>query len=99
VWSANTAISYEGTITSTSNFTTVKPQGLETNDVLNTSNSKQVSFRFNSTGTASDGVDFKLPDGTNACLKVAAPANAQLYVGPFKVPLAQPRNLETQQGC
>ena len=38
VMSANTTITYQGTITSTSNFTSFKPRGLETNDVLNTSN-------------------------------------------------------------
>jgi hypothetical protein len=99
VWSANTAISYQGTITSASNFTTVKPQSLETNDTLDTSTSRQIGFKFNSTGTGSDGVDFKLPDGANACLKITAPLNAQLYMGPFKAPISQPRNLETQQGC
>ena len=99
VWSANTAITYQGTIASTSNFTTVKAQGLETNDSLDTSNPKQIGFKFNSSGTASDGVDFKLPNGANACLKIAAPSNAQLYIGPFKTSISHPVNLETQKGC
>jgi hypothetical protein len=99
VWSANTAITYQGTITSTSNFTSVKPQGLETNDVLDSSNTKQVAFTFRSSGTGSDGVDFKLPDGANACLKISTPSGAKIYMGPFKIAVAQPMNLETQKGC
>jgi hypothetical protein len=99
VWSANTAITYQGTITSTSDFTTVTPQSVETNDVLNTSNTKQVGFTFNSKGTGSDGVDFKLPDGANACLDVTAPAGQQVFIGPFRTPVTQPLDLETQQGC
>jgi hypothetical protein len=99
VWSANTSITYQGTITSASSFTSVKPQSVETNDVLDASNPKQIGFTFNSKGTGSDGVDFKLPDGANACLNVASPAGQQVFIGPFRVPLTQPLNLETQQGC
>lgn len=99
VLSANTTITYEGTVTSTSNFTSVKPQGLEAGDVLNTSNTKQISFAFISKGTGADGVDFKLPDGANACLKVPVPAGAQFYMGPFKKPILKPTNLETQGPC
>jgi hypothetical protein len=97
--SANTTITYQGTITSTSNFTTVTPRSLETNDVLNTSNTKQISFTFISKGTAYDGVDFKLPDGANACLKVTTPSIAKVTMGPLKIPISQPTDLETQAGC
>jgi ASPIC and UnbV/FG-GAP-like repeat len=99
VWSANTAITYQGTITSTSNFTTVTPQSVETNDVLDTSNPKQIGFTFINTGTGSDGVNFKLPDGANACLDVAAPTGQQVFIGPFRTPVTQPLDLETQQDC
>ena len=99
VWSANTAITYKGTITSTSNFTSVKPQSLETSDSLNTSNPKQVAFTFASSGSGSDGVDFKLPDGADACIRIGTPLDAQLYMGPFKTRIAQPTDLETQKGC
>jgi hypothetical protein len=99
VMSANTTINYEGTVTSASNFTTIKPQGLETGDVLNTSNTKQISFNFISKGTGADGVDFKLPDGANACLKVPVPSTAQFYMGPLKKPISKPTNLETQGPC
>jgi hypothetical protein len=99
VMSANSAITYRGTITSTSNFTTVTRQSVETNDVLNTSNTKQIAFTFNSGGTGFDGVDFKLPDGANACLYVTAPVGQQVFIGPFKTPVAQPLDLETQQHC
>jgi ASPIC and UnbV len=98
VMSANTTITYQGTITSASNFTTVTPRGLETNDVFNTS-LKQIGFTFISKGTGSDGMDFKLPDGANACLNVTAPSGARLYMGPLKIPISQPTDLETQWGC
>jgi hypothetical protein len=97
--SANTTITYEGTVTSASNFTTVKPQGLESGDILNTSNTKQISFTFITKGTGADGVDFKLPDGANACLKVPTPSGAQFYMGPLKKPISKPINLETQAPC
>src|SRR4029453_3031422 len=95
VMSANTAITYQGTITSTSNFTSFRPRALESNDGLNTSDPKQISFTFNSTGTGFDGVEFKLPDGANACLQIAAPSGPQLFMGPFKTPISAPTNLET----
>jgi hypothetical protein len=99
VWSAKTAITYQGTITSASDFASVTPQSLETNDVLNTSNTKQIGFTFYSTGSGTDGVDFKLPDGANACLAVTAPAGQQVFIGPFKVAVTQPLNLENQKSC
>jgi hypothetical protein len=99
VWSANTAITYQGTISSISNFISVKPQSVETNDMLDTSNPKRIAFTFNSRGTGSDGVDFKLPDGANACLDVTGPAGVKLHIGPFKIQASQPTNLETQAGC
>ena len=99
VMSANTAITYQGTITSTSNFTSSRPRALESNDVLDTSNPKQIGFTFNSTGTGFDGVDFNLPDGANACLQIAAPSGAQLFMGPFKTPISAPADLETQAPC
>ena len=97
--SANTAITYQGTVTSTSNFTSFKPQGLEANDSLDTSNAKRIGFTFNSKGSGSDGVDFKLPDGANACLNVAVPSGVQVYMGPLRKPISQPTNLETQGPC
>jgi hypothetical protein len=97
--SANTAITYQGTVTSTSNFTSVKPRGVDWNDVLDTSSPKQIGFTFYSKGTGADGVDFKLPDGANACLDVAAPSGVRVYMGPFKTLISQPTNLETQGAC
>jgi hypothetical protein len=97
--SANTAITYQGTITSTSSFTSFTPQGVESSDVLDTSNPKQIRFTFNSTGAGSDGMDFKLPDGANACLNFASPSGPQVFLGPFSTPVTQPLDLETQQGC
>ena len=94
VMSANTAIAYQGTVTSTSDFTSFTPRALESDDVLNTSNPKQIGFTFNSTGAGSDGVDFTLPDGADAYLEIAAPAAAQLFMGPFKTPISVPTNLE-----
>jgi hypothetical protein len=100
VMSANTAITYQGTITSsTSNFTSSRPRALEPNDVLDTSNPKQIGFTLNSTGTGFDGMDFDLPDGADACLQIAAPSGAQLFMGPFKTPISAPANLETQDPC
>jgi hypothetical protein len=99
VLSANTTITYQGTVTSTSNFVTIKPQGLETGDSLNTSNPKQISFTFISKGTGSDGVDFKLPDGASVCLNVTAPSTGQITMGPLRIPISQPTDLDGQWGC
>jgi hypothetical protein len=99
VTSANTTITYQGTITSASNYTSVKAQGLESGDTLNTSNPNQIGFTFISKGTGSDGVDFKLPDGANACLKVTSPTSTQVFMGPFKTLITMPVNLETQKPC
>ena len=99
VVSAKTAVTYQGTVTSTSSFSSFKRQGLESNDVLDTSSPKQIGFTFYSNGTGQDGVDFKLPDGANACLKVPVPSGVRLFMGPFKTPIAEPIDLETQDGC
>jgi hypothetical protein len=99
VLSANTTITYQGTITSGDNFTTVQPRALETNDVVSTPNPKQIAFTLVSSGTGVDGVDFKLPDGASACLRLPTPSGSRVFMGPFKDPIANPINLETQKGC
>ena len=94
--SANTDITYQGTVTSTASFTSFQPRGLEPSDSLDTSNPNQIAFTFNSRETGSDGVDFTLPEGADAKLQIAAPSDAQLFMGPFKTPIPAPTNLETQ---
>ncbi len=92
---------YIGKISSSANFVSVTPVGLDAGDAVDsTSNPTQISFVFATSGSETDGVNFNVADGTSNCLKLDAPSGVQVFYGPFRVPfLAQPFDLDTQSTC
>jgi hypothetical protein len=93
-------ITHQGTITSTANYSSVKGVALTTGDTLNfTSNPKQIVFSFATRGGDNDGVNFIPQEAAQTCLKIDAPASAQVYYGPFREPLTEPLDLDTQSTC
>lgn len=94
------AVSYSGRISAAVPYTSVKPVGLNSYDSLDyTTNPQQIVFAFSTRNTSTDGVNFRAPDGTSICLKIDAPAAVQVLYGPFRSPVAQPFDLETQHPC
>ena len=91
---------YAGTITSTANYVRVSRVGLNSADQLNfTTNPKQIVFRFDTRGAATDGANFQPGAGTGTCMKVTAPLGAQVFYGPFRKPLTPPFDLNLQAAC
>jgi hypothetical protein len=98
--SGGTRVDYAGTVTSTAPYVSVKPQGLEADDVVSWSaDPKQITFSLVTTGTGTDGFNFTPQDGKSACLRVTAPAGVTVRYGPFRKTVPQPFDLETQQAC
>jgi hypothetical protein len=94
------SITYSGTVVSSQAYATVKPQGLESSDVLNyTTNPSVISFRFINTGSGFDGVNFVPQDRASNCMSISAPAGVRVYYGPFRTVMPQPFNLDTQRPC
>jgi hypothetical protein len=97
---AGSSIVYSGTVTSSATFTSVKGVGLAGNDVLDfTTNPNQIAFTFHTSGSATDGVNFISPESASNCLSISAPGIAQVYIGPFRAPVNQPFDLNTQSTC
>ena len=93
-------ITYSGTVTAGVPYTSVKPVALSLGDVLDfTTNPQQIAFTFHTSGTGSDGVNFIPQDGTSACLQINAPGVSTVYFGPFRTPVSQPFDLDTQTTC
>ncbi len=98
--SAGGNITYIGKVTSSSTYTNVAGVALSGTDVVdNSTNAKLISFSLTTSGGNLDGVNFLPQDGTNNCLKLDAPALTQVYYGPFRTPIAQPFDLDTQGAC
>jgi hypothetical protein len=90
---------YAGSITSTAAYLSVKGMGLNTADSLTRPEPNRIVFRFDTRGTAKDGVNFVPHDGASACLRVDTPAGLQVFYGPFRRPLATPIDLDTRGAC
>jgi hypothetical protein len=100
VTSAGGTVTYRGRATSTANFVKVVGQGVEAGDSINaTTDPKQVAFEFLQQGQGTDGVNFRPQDRHSVCLRIDAPAGANVYYGPFRKPVTAPIDLETQGAC
>ena len=93
-------VAYAGRLSSAASFVSVKGQGLDALDTLDTTTSPNaVAFTFDSTGTGTDGVNVLTQEGASACLEVTSPPGAGVYYGPFRVPLTPPFDVTTQAAC
>ena len=93
-------ITYTATITSSAPFTSVKGVSVSPYDLLDfTTNPQQIALSVHTKGTSSKGVNFIPQDGASNCLSITAPGITQVYMGPFRVPVSQPFELDTQSTC
>jgi hypothetical protein len=93
-------LNYSGQVTSTQNYVSVKPQGLETVDQINwTSNPRQITFSFDTRYANIDGFNFRPQEGARTCLRIDAPANTKVHYGPFRAEMPTQFDLETQGAC
>ncbi len=98
--SGGATVTYNGTVTSSAPYTSVSGVGLTADDSLDyTTNPSQIVFSFKTIGKGSDGVNFVPHAGASACLQITAPGISQVYLGPFRAPVNQPFDLETQAAC
>jgi hypothetical protein len=89
-----------GTISSTAAYNSVKGVSLNTADKLDhTTDPKKIAFRFDTRGSATDGVNFIPKDAASTCIRIDTPAGSSIFYGPFRKPLAPPFDLETQKPC
>ena len=97
---AGGSVVYSGAVTSSDTFASVTPVGTTAADVVDTkTNPKQIAFTLHTNGTNTEGVNFKPRDASNNCLSVTAPTTAKVYYGPFRVPVTDPFDLDTQSAC
>ena len=94
------SITFTGTLTSSSPYTSVKGVGLTSYDSLDyTTNPNQVVFTVHNNGTGTKGFNAQPVDGATNCLSITAPATTQVHYGPFRLLLKQPLDLGTQGAC
>lgn len=67
-------------------------------DFVDISDRKNIKFRFRVWRDGQDGMDFKLPVNTTACLKIENPAGMPVFVGRSKIEITPPFNLLTLDG-
>jgi hypothetical protein len=97
---AGGSVVYSGTVTSSDTYASVTPVGTTGSDIVDAkTNPKQIAFTLHTNGTNTDGVNFKPRDTSRNCLSVTAPTTAKVYYGPFRVPVTDPFDLDTQSAC
>ncbi len=97
---AGGTINYSGTLSSSAPYTSVAGVALTASDSLDyTSNPGQIVFKFKTVGKSTDGVNFVPQDGASTCLQITAPGISQVHLGPFRVLVNQPFDLDTQTSC
>jgi len=90
---------YVGTLTATQPFTYVQKNDLEKRDVLDSSQPNIVAFELAMANSGEDGIDFAIPEGSNACLDVQMPASASVRVGADLIKVTPPFNLADLGPC
>jgi hypothetical protein len=93
------AIVHAGTVTSTAAFVSVRGVSLGATDTLSRPDPTRITFRLDTRGKATDGINFTPKDGASVCLSVQTPAGSKVVYGPFRASLAAPLELDTRGGC
>ncbi|WP_295622977.1 Calx-beta domain-containing protein [uncultured Lamprocystis sp.] len=95
-----TARTYRGRVLTDGNFLGVTRFSIEANDVLDsTTDPTRIAYQLVVSGTGQDGMGFSFPTAATACFIVDAPASTPVYIGPSKMPVATPFNLDTLGNC
>lgn len=91
---------FTGAVTAEQPYTNVTRVGLESNDSLNfTTNPAVIAYRLGVGGRGTDGFDFSLPAGTDACFDLDSPPGQLVYVGGSGMQVSAPFDLETLAAC
>ena len=67
-------------------------------DFVDSSDPKDIKFRFRVWRDGQDGIDFELPANATTCLKIETPAGMPVFVGRSKTEITPPFNLITLDG-
>lgn len=90
---------YTGLIDSTQPFAYVTPDGLEPDDILDTTDPAAAAFRLRMAGPWQDGIDFAIADGASTCVDIDLPTGASVQVGATRVTVQPPFNLPDLGPC
>ena len=90
---------YEGSVLADDPLASLTAFNIETNDSVDSPDSRQIIFDLVSGATGIDGFDFSLQPGTSACLSLDAPAGADVFLGFLKNPITLPIDLLTLGPC
>jgi hypothetical protein len=77
----------------------VRGVSLGATDTLSRPDPTRITFRLDTRGKATDGINFTPKDGASVCLSVQTPAGSKVVYGPFRASLAAPLELDTRGGC
>ena len=90
---------YVGSLVSEQILSSVLPYSLEASDLFDTTDPTTVSFSLIVGGTGTDGFDFTVSPGAQACFDLDLPVGMPVFVGAARAPLTTPVNLLTQTSC
>lgn len=88
-------VSFTGSVTSDQGFNLVDTVSFENNDKLNMESSK-IDFKLYVWNKGTDGINMVLPSSSETCVSLNS---GSLYLGPDRVPMSAPFDLNTLQQC
>lgn len=89
-----------GSITSSAPLQNFSRFSIEGHDVIDEfSDPSAVSFNMRIWGSAEDGFEFEIAEGSGACVDLSLPAGATVIVGGDNTPVNSPFDLETLGAC
>lgn len=95
-----TGVEYQGQLITNSLFTNVMGDGLESNDIVDSSVSGKIDFLMKMSNSGVDGFDFILSGSNGACLDMLSlPEGGQVFLGGGHLPVSLPLNLNTLESC
>lgn len=89
---------YSGTIVSSAPIVKTTPIAVESDDVVDVSDSSRIAFDFSVAKGSRDGIEFQLPAGAHACFTLNGTSPIAL-VGAGKTPVTTPVDLATMGPC
>jgi len=96
---SNGPVTYTGLLTTTGSINGVSGTSFENDDILDTSNPQQVSFRMKTVFPWYDAFAFSVDATDSTCFDIASPAGAPLFVGAYKTAVEYPLELSTLSSC
>ena len=93
-------LNHSGLVEADAAFVNVTPFSLEGGDVLDTADSRVISYLLQvGGGSGTDGFDFTLAAGTSACIRPSTEGGPPVFLGSAKHQVSDPFRLDTLQPC